>query len=304
MTKEKRAGIAPGVFHKRQRSAFLAGALLCSNVHGMNKNTAEDIVRRATAAFKSGQPDDARQLCERGLARAPGDPILNHLLAAVLFSQGKIQSARTHVETSLAKRPDNAAALLLAARIARAAKDFGGALTRLDRLIAMAPQREMFLEKARTLDQAGLRPQAREAWQAILDVVPQSTEAAARLGRLAWEDGDYAAAVTLLERAAAGDATASVWFDLGLARQDLRDYHGAATAYRKALELKPDLAEGALNLGVALQESGDLDSAMRAYVEAYRLRPQTFGTIAMALTSAPHGRLWIDEASLRRSLGG
>jgi tetratricopeptide (TPR) repeat protein len=298
------AGIAPGVFHKRQRSAFLAGALLCSNVHGMNKNTAEDIVRRATAAFNSGQPDDARQLCERGLARAPGDPILNHLLAAVLFSQGKIQSARTHVETSLAKRPDNAAALLLAARIARAAKDFGGALTRLDRLIAMAPQREMFLEKARTLDQAGLRPQAREAWQAILDVVPQSTEAAARLGRLAWEDGDHAAAVTLLERAAAGDATASVWFDLGLARQDLRDYHGAATAYRKALELKPDLAEGALNLGVALQESGDLDSAMRAYVEAYRLRPQTFGTIAMALTSAPHGRLWIDEASLRRSLGG
>jgi len=270
----------------------------------MNKNTAEDIVRRATAAFNSGQPDDARQLCERGLARAPGDPILNHLLAAVLFSQGKIQSARTHVETSLAKRPDNAAALLLAARIARAAKDFGGALTRLDRLIAMAPQREMFLEKARTLDQAGLRPQAREAWQAILDVVPQSTEAAARLGRLAWEDGDYAAAVTLLERAAAGDATASVWFDLGLACQDLRDYHGAATAYRKALELKPDLAEGALNLGVALQESGDLDSAMRAYVEAYRLRPQTFGTIAMALTSAPHGRLWIDEASLRRSLGG
>jgi len=304
MTKEKRAGIAPGVFHKRQRSAFLAGALLCSNVHGMNKNTAEDIVRRATAAFNSGQPDDARQLCERGLARAPGDPILNHLLAAVLFSQGKIQSARTHVETSLAKRPDNAAALLLAARIARAAKDFGGALTRLDRLIAMAPQREMFLEKARTLDQAGLRPQAREAWQAILDVVPQSTEAAARLGRLAWEDGDHAAAVTLLERAAAGDATASVWFDLGLARQDLRDYHGAATAYRKALELKPDLAEGALNLGVALQESGDLDSAMRAYVEAYRLRPQTFGTIAMALTSAPHGRLWIDEAALRRSLSG
>ena len=27
-----------------------------------------------------------------------------------------------------------------------------------------------------------------------------------------------------------------------------------------------------------------------------------FGTIAMALTSAPHGRLWLDEAALRRSL--
>src|ERR1700675_477386 len=248
MTIEK-AGIAPGFFCKRQRSGFLADLFLCSNVHGMNKSAAEDIVRRATAAFNSGQPDAARQLCEQGLARAPGDPILNHLLAAVLFSQGKIQPARSHVETSLAKRPDNAAALRLATRIARAAKDFDGALTHLDRVIATAPQREIFIEKARTLDQAGLRPQAREAWQAILDVVPQSTEAAARLARWAWEDGEHAAAVNILERAATGAAQASVWFDLGLARQDLRDYGGAASAYRKAIELKPDHAEAPLNLG-------------------------------------------------------
>jgi tetratricopeptide (TPR) repeat protein len=230
--------------------------------------------------------------------------MLNHLLAAVEFSKGEIGPARTHVEASLAKRPDNAAAHLLAARIARSAKDFDDALSHLDRAIANSPQREMFVEKARTLDQAGLRLQAREAWRAILEVVPQNLEAAARLGRLAWEDGDHAAAITFLERAAAVAAPASVWFDLGLARQDLRGYGGAASAYRKALDLRPDYAEAALNLGVVLQEAGDLDGAMRAYAQAYRLRPQTFGTIAMALTSAPHGRLWLDEASLRRSLGG
>jgi tetratricopeptide (TPR) repeat protein len=119
---------------------------------------------------------------------------------------------------------------------------------------------------------------------------------------LAWQDGDYAAARTLLERAVAGDAPASAWFDLGLVCQDLRDYDGAASSYRKAFEINTDLAEAALNLGVVLQESGDLDSAMRAYSEAYRLRPQMFGTIAMALTSAPRGRLWLDETSLRRAL--
>jgi tetratricopeptide (TPR) repeat protein len=279
------------------------------NVPGMNQNTAEDIVRRATAAFNAGQRDAARQLCEQGLIGRPGDPMLHHLLAAVLFSQGEIETARKHVRTSLSKRPGNVAAQLLAARIARAAGDFGGALSHLDRGIAMAPQREAFLEKARTLDQASLhqadlRPQAREAWRAILEVIPNNQEAAARLGRLAFEDGDLALAASLLERAVTGEVPASVWFDLGLVRQDLRDHAGAAAAYRKAIELKPDYAEAALNLGVVLQESGDLDSAMRAYAQAYRLRPQTFGTIAMALTSASHGRLWLDEAALRHSLGG
>jgi tetratricopeptide (TPR) repeat protein len=277
---------------------------ICSTVLDMSQSTPEDIVRRSTAAFNAGRRDEARQLCKQGLTRDPGEPMLNHLLAAVLFSKGEIEAARSHIETSLAGRPDNPAAQLLAARIARAAKDFDGALAHLDRAIAMAPQREVFLEKARTLDQAGHRPQAREAWQAILNIVPQNTEAAARLGRLAWEDGDHATAVSLLERAVAGDAPATVWFDLGLARQDARDYDKAASAYRRALELKPDYAEAALNLGTVLQEAGDLDSAMHAYREAYRLRPQTFGTIAMALTSAPHGRLWLDETALRRALGG
>jgi tetratricopeptide (TPR) repeat protein len=222
----------------------------------------------------------------------------------VLFSQGETDPARSHIETSLTKRPGNAAAHLLAARIARAENDFDAALSHLDRVIALAPQREAQTSLQTSLQQAPLKLAAREAWRAILKVIPQHQEAAARLGRLAWEDGDYAVAAGLLERATAADAPASVWFDLGLVRQDLRDYAGAAIAYRKALEAKPDYAEAALNLGIVLQEAGDLERAMGAYVEAYRLRPQTFGAIAMALTSASHGRLWLDEASLRRSLEG
>jgi tetratricopeptide (TPR) repeat protein len=283
---------------------LLAAASHCFNMLAMSRPSPEEAVRRVTAAFNAGKPDEARKLCEQGLSREPGEPMLNHLLAAVLFSQGEVQPARTHVEASLAKRPDNAAAHLLAARIARAAKDFDGALSHLDRVIAIAPQREVFVEKARTLDQAGFKSQAREAWRAILKIVPDNLEAAARLGRLAWEDGDHAGAVALLERAAAGAAPAPVWFDLGLARQDLRNYDKAASAYRKAIELKPDYAEAALNLGTVLQEAGDIDGAMRAYATAYRLRPQSFGTIAMALTSAPHGRLWLNETALRRALDG
>jgi tetratricopeptide (TPR) repeat protein len=268
----------------------------------MTQPTAEDIVRRATAAFNSGRRDEACKLCAQGLARRPGDPTLNHLLAAVLASQGDVQAARQHIATSLASRPDHPAAQLLAGRLARQAGDFEAALGHLDRVIALAPQREAFLEKARTLDQAGLRAQARAAWQAILEVVPSSAEAAARLGRLAWEDGEHILAASLLERAAAREVPATVWFDLGLVRQDLRDLAGAAAAYRKALAIKSDHAEAALNLGTVLQDTGDLDGAMGAYATAYRLRPAMFGSIAMALTSAPHGKLWLDAAALRAAL--
>ena len=262
----------------------------------------EDIVRRATAAFNAGRREEAQELCEQGLAITPGEPMLSHLFGAVLFASGEIDAARKHIDASLAKRPDNAAARLLAARIARTAGDFDRALSHLDHAIALSPQREAFIEKARLLDQAGLRPQARQAWRAILDVIPDHAEAAARLGRLAWEDGDAALAAKYLERAATNDAPPQVWFDLGLARQDLRNHAGAASAYRKAIALKADHAEAAFNLGVVLQEMGDLDQAMRAYAQSHRLRPESFGRIAMALTSGSHGRLWLNEAALRRKL--
>ena len=235
--------------------------------------------------------------------------MLSHLLAAVPFSQGEIEFARGHIETSLEKRPGNAAAHLLAARIARAAKDFDAALSDLDRAIAKAPQREGYLEKARTLDQAShyqasLRTATREAWQAILEIVPQNIEAAARLGRLAWEDGDHALAASLLERAVAGEVPPRPGSISASSGRICTITRRPRAAYRTALEKKPDHAEAALDLGTVLQETGDLGGAMRAYAAAYRLRPTMFGTIAMALTSAPHGRLWLDENVLRSALSG
>ena len=94
----------------------------------------------------------------------------------------------------------------------------------------------------------------------------------------------------------------STWFDLGLARQDLGDFVGAAAAYRTVLEMRPDHAEAAVNLGIVLLETGDIDGAMQAYRTAYRLRETTFGMIATSLTSAPRGRLWLDREGLKRLL--
>jgi tetratricopeptide (TPR) repeat protein len=269
----------------------------------MKRHEAESIVHQAAAAFNAGRPNDARRFCEQGLRHWPDEPMLNHLLAAVYFAQGHTRQARDHVEASLRAAPHHGPARLLAARVARAEQDFSAALAHLNHFGATTSSNvNVTLERARTLDQTDRRSEAETAWRTVLQALPQSSEALARLGRLAWEDGHLTEAAALLERAVAGDCPASTWFDLGVVRHDLRDNAGAATAYRQALEKKPDYAEAAVNLGVALQETGDLDGALLAYGTAYRLRPSTFGTIAMALTSSPHGRLWLDEDSLRRSL--
>jgi len=261
-----------------------------------------ETIRRAAAAFNAGRAGEARRLCEDGLRRFPDQPMLNHFLAAVLFSGGEIAAARARIDASLAVAPDHPPARLLAAKIARASGDGAAALAHLDQLPGGGATAEAMLERARALGLAGRIDEARAAWRAVLAAVPQSHEAMARLGRLAWDLGDRAEARDYLERATRGDCPASTWFDLGLVRQDLHDHSGAAEAFRAALDKKPDHAEAAVNLGVSLQESGDLDGAMRAYARAYRLKPATFGAIAMALTSAPHGRLWLDEAALRNAL--
>ena len=270
----------------------------------MQPSEAHDVVREAVTAFNSGRHEDAQRLCEQGLARQPGEPTLNHLLAAILCNQSDFASARKRIDESLTVNPNNAAALVLAGRIARAESEFEAALAYLTRAATLGTSAEILIETARTMDQSGSPAQAREVWRAVLNALPDSAEALARLGRLAWEDGLHTEAIAFLERAAKEGGAASIWFDLGLAKQDLYDHVGAAEAYRRALAMKVDYAEAAMNLGVVLQEVGDLNGAIEAYGAAYRLQRSMFGMIAMALTSAPCGRVWLDEKVLRELLAG
>ncbi|MER9946621.1 tetratricopeptide repeat protein [Mesorhizobium sp. M0047] len=269
---------------------------------GTSQGDSDNLIRRAVAAFNAGDHGQAVDLCELGLKQHPGDPALCHLLAAVLFAKADLPAARARIEASLAARPDNVPALVLAGRIARAEGRLEVALQQLDRAARLSSQAGILVERARTLDQAGDTSAAEVSWTLVLQKDSKSAEAMARLGRLAWERGATSDAEAFLERAVAGDRHPTAWFDLGLVRQDMGKFGSAAQAYRKVLEMSPDAAEAAVNLGVVLQETGDLDGAMAAYSLAYGLNPTTMGVIAMALTSAPNGRLWLDEEALRRSL--
>ncbi|HKH48846.1 MAG TPA: tetratricopeptide repeat protein [Thermoanaerobaculia bacterium] len=67
-------------------------------------------------------------------------------------------------------------------------------------------------------------------------------------------------------------STAEAWFEQGLELEE-EDPDGAIDAYRRALDLEPDLPEIWLNLGRLLHERGELAEAERCYRQAVEIDP-------------------------------
>lgn len=103
---------------------------------------------------------------------------------------------------------------------------------------------------------------------------PQSrTAALVRDAEAAIDKYDYAAAEPKLQQATTDDPKDyRAWFDLGFVYSSTGRKTEAITAYRKAVELKPDAFEPNLNLGVLLAATGapDAESYLRA---ATKLKP-------------------------------
>lgn len=261
----------------------------------------EGYIRQIVAAFNAGEHSEAIRISRTALVANHLDPVLNHLLAAACFAIQDNVGALAAGEQSLSVRPDDPKVLLICGRAARA-------LNRLD-LAEMHFRRlpENFLEGrielARTLEMLGKRPHAQKIWAQVRKAQPSSREAAARLGRLQWEDGHFENARALLELAVEDNAPASAWFDLGLARQDCGDIAGAAEAFENAFLRSPHDADAAFNLGSALQLLGNIQGAVEAYRAAYRISPSQLGMIANALTSGSTGRMFIDVAALKAFIG-
>lgn len=267
---------------------------------GVNLSALEQQVREVVAAFNAGRHADALRLCRKALSGRPHDAVLHHLFAAGSFALQDFGAALLHAQESLKARPGNPATLLLAGRSARMLGELDLAESHFAQLPAGLP--EARAELARTFEQNGKRPQAAKAWQQAFEADPTSREAAARLGRLLWEAGDFDDARQRLEFAVTAEAPHSAWFDLGLARQDCGDLSGAAEAFKLALARKPSDPQALFNLGSVLQQLGDMDGAIGAYRDAYALSPETLGMIANVLTSGRNGLLFLDKSELRAFL--
>ena len=66
---------------------------------------------------------------------------------------------------------------------------------------------------------------------------------------------------------------ALAWFERALAREQRADVAGACQAYRRAIELDPEMADAYINLGRLQQEQGAVEEAARLYHLAIECTP-------------------------------
>lgn len=191
----------------------------------------------------------AKALLEKAVTERPGDPVALGRLASVQEREGKVDQAIASLETALKANTHNVNLMLSLARLYGTAKNSAKAL---------------------------------EYAKAARKQSPDDPEVAGSLGRLAYQNGDYAWSASLLQEAARKlKATPDLLYDLALANYSVGRVGEAENSLRSALELagrQPALlfsqsaaAKGMLSLldlaknpAEAARQSATVEAALKA----------------------------------------
>ena len=193
----------------------------------------------------------------------------------------------------LAGLPSAVARLLNQAYEAERRDDLPGAIAYARDARRLAPGSAVVVKELAYLYlQQGLRPEAAEAFERVLELAPEDQQAAMQLAFLSAELGDLARARRLFSAVAAGDdpeqATAATEAlgklagspPLGEALAEgyeaLRqnELSKAVAAFRRATDLAPDQPEVHKELAYALLRTGETEAGAEALEEAVRLDPE------------------------------
>lgn len=145
------------------------------------------------------------------------------------------------------------------------------------------------LQEAHGLWQRGDYETAERVLRGIVRTNPRHVEATHELGALLVHVGQQRLGVSLIKRAAALEPTASRFNDLGLAYVAADDVAKALGAFRDAVVLDPQFAEGYNSLGRALLHAGHVEpgaDAIRRAVELDDYEPAAWARFCAALQEA------------------
>src|ERR1700685_815887 len=109
------------------------------------------------------------------------------------------------------------------------------------------------------------QPAAAKELQTAIRLAPANAAAHRLLARIYLEQNNPSSAKTELQRAIASKPSAELYTELGLTEGQLANLPGAAAAFRRALQLNPQLTTAYLLLGVTLRRQGDHAGALAEF---------------------------------------
>ena len=227
----------------------------------------------ALAELRAGRIERAAVLSHRILDAAPQDPAAHQLAATIAFRRGRLDDATRSAKSSLSLRPDHSPTLILAARVARAAKDLAQARIWSETAARLAPDRpEAAFLNCLTLIESG-DEKARSVLEDLLMRFPNFVEGWREIGEALHRTGQAKTAVLALARAAETSLDPVDHARLGAALQAINRPREACIAFRRALDAAPDLVEARLALGTCLRQTGELQSARVELERVLNVRP-------------------------------
>ncbi|MDP5241246.1 tetratricopeptide repeat protein [Uliginosibacterium sp. 31-16] len=131
------------------------------------------------------------------------------------------------------------------------------------------------LSKAFASHQAGRYVEARQLYQAVLQIDPRQVDALHLLGLLCSDAGDDESAVRWIGQALTlnpGFAAAHV--NLGLALRRLGRHEEALETYDRAIAIAPDVVEAHFNRGNLLRDMGRTQDAFESFLRVVQYQPE------------------------------
>jgi len=246
-------------------------------------------LRLAEALLENGQLDEAETNLDTALHREPGNRRAQIGLARLALLRQDWKTALSRLEPLLDDPSTRKQARIMRAQVWIHLGQPDRARQDQQQAAALPPDKDWpdpYVDHVLSLAR-GLRPrlgsvdiladrdppESLRAVQQLVADYPDSVEVWVRLAEVRRRSGDERGAEQALERAVQIDPQASeAWFRLGGLRLTTRP-RDAADCFRRAIQIKPDLALAHYNLGLCLEKLGDRAGAADEFRATLRCRP-------------------------------
>jgi tetratricopeptide (TPR) repeat protein len=214
-----------------------------------------------------GAPKQARKLLEQYLDLFPEDEQALYANAVALHMAGEIADACVYYRKVLATNPlrgealENLVSMYLGTRQYSSVKLYAEQLLKTDPESALAPDALAALAFSEG-DLAGAAGHCRR----LTALVPERFEVWFNLGVACQQLGSFAEAADAYERAAGmRPESGQTWLNLGFVRQALGEAAAAVNCYQRALSCGVGQPEAMWNLALILEKQGETDLAEKLY---------------------------------------